>query len=396
MAMAAHRRFSLALLAALAFFLSPDMALSQGKPQDLQALKRDIEEGKARAEALRQKAESAARESKKVSEHMVAKGSQIRALEDEIAALDARAGELSNQAAAKKTAIKSENRNIGLTLAALERLSQHPPEILLLRPAEAVTTVRTASLLALTLPAIRAKADRLKGDLDQLEALRLEVLAAREAEARSLAALRDEQESLKRLQREKQALYGELSASLQKENARLATLAREAKDLEALLARLERERPSEDQGMFSTPSFAAGTSFARAKGMLPYPASGRVVERFGDKLAGSAAKGIRIETHAGSQVMAPFDGQIIFAGPFRTYGLLLIIAHGDGYHSLLAGLSRIDGEVGLWVLAGEPLGIMPEIRVAAGEDAGGVGTAVLYLEFRKNGTPFNPLPWLKK
>ena len=82
--------------------------------------------------------------------------------------------------------------------------------------------------------------------------------------------------------------------------------------------------------------------------------------------------------------MAPFDGQVMFAGPFRGYGHILIIGHGDGYHSLLAGLDRVDCSVGQWLVAGEPVGAMPE----------GTEKPRLYLELRHNNQPINPLPWL--
>ena len=84
-------------------------------------------------------------------------------------------------------------------------------------------------------------------------------------------------------------------------------------------------------------------------------------------------------------MVSPYSGTIVFAGPFRSYGQLLIIEHGDGYHSLLAGLSRIDGTVGQWVAAGEPVGAMAPLSV---------GGPSLYVELRHNGEPVDPLPWL--
>jgi murein hydrolase activator len=74
----------------------------------------------------------------------------------------------------------------------------------------------------------------------------------------------------------------------------------------------------------------------------------------------------------------------VFAGPFRGYGQILIIAHGDGYHSLLAGLDRVDSLVGQWLLAGEPVGTM----------ADSADQPRLYLELRHNNQPINPAPWL--
>ncbi|MEQ9447676.1 MAG: peptidoglycan DD-metalloendopeptidase family protein, partial [Rhodospirillaceae bacterium] len=95
------------------------------------------------------------------------------------------------------------------------------------------------------------------------------------------------------------------------------------------------------------------------------------------------ARGITIKGRAGAPVIAPFDGIIAFAGPFRGYGRLLIIEHSEGYHTLLAGLARIDGAVGQMVLAGEPVGLMET-----------AGAANLYVELRRDGQPINPLPWL--
>jgi murein hydrolase activator len=74
---------------------------------------------------------------------------------------------------------------------------------------------------------------------------------------------------------------------------------------------------------------------------------------------------------------------VVFAGPFRGYGQLLIIEHSEGYHSLMAGMGRIDTSVGARVLAGEPIGAMAED-----------GTPSLYVELRRDGQPINPLPWL--
>ena len=99
---------------------------------------------------------------------------------------------------------------------------------------------------------------------------------------------------------------------------------------------------------------------------------------------GATSRGVTLETRPGAQVIAPFDGRVVFAGPFKGYGRILIIGHGDGYHSLVAGLDQIDSNVGQWLMAGEPIGTMP-----AGE-----AKPRLYLELRHDVQPINPLPWL--
>ena len=129
-----------------------------------------------------------------------------------------------------------------------------------------------------------------------------------------------------------------------------------------------------------------GQTFASARGLLPYPTDGRLVGRFGaDAGGGLTSKGITLAASSGSSVVAPYDGHIAYAGSFRGYGRVLIIDHGEGYHSLLAGLEDSDGTVGQWVLAGEPIG-----AIAANADA----DPMLYVEFWHDGEPVDPLPWL--
>lgn len=126
---------------------------------------------------------------------------------------------------------------------------------------------------------------------------------------------------------------------------------------------------------------------ATARNELLMPVHGRLLRRYGQRLetGGEASKGVTIATREGAQVIAPFDGKVVYAGDFRGYGLILIIEHGKRYHTLLAGIERVDAVVGQWILAGEPIGVMT---------GDGVRKPELYLELRRNGQPINPLPWL--
>ena len=121
-------------------------------------------------------------------------------------------------------------------------------------------------------------------------------------------------------------------------------------------------------------------------GPITLPANGHVTRRYGESTGfGNTAKGITVKTRDAAQVVAPYDGRVVFSGPFRGYGKILIIEHDGGYHSLLAGLDRIDGRVGQWILAGEPVGVMGQSADAAPD---------LYFELRRRGQSINPLPWL--
>nr|WP_231920699.1 peptidoglycan DD-metalloendopeptidase family protein [Magnetospirillum sp. XM-1]CUW38301.1 Putative Membrane-bound metallopeptidase\ len=184
--------------------------------------------------------------------------------------------------------------------------------------------------------------------------------AAAEARARQEAAARAAQEAELRAQAE--AKEKQLAAEKAAHEAEVAS--REA----AATRPVKNDRP-----------------FSQAQGRLPYPARGRVVETYGQPNdVGHVSKGITINTRKAAQVIAPYDGHVAFAGPFRGYGLLLIIEHSEGYHTLLAGMAQIDCAVGQKLLTGEPVGVM-------GQDD---SKPNLYVELRRNGQPVNPLPWL--
>ena len=133
--------------------------------------------------------------------------------------------------------------------------------------------------------------------------------------------------------------------------------------------------------------------FVQTKGQLQLPAQGRRVLAFGEKTQyGGQSKGMVLETRLGGQVTAPADAWVVFAGEFRSFGQLLIMNAGDGYHLLLAGLSQIDVQVGEFVLAGQPVGVMSGPAKGA-KPKSADAAPVLYIEFRKDSRPIDPAPW---
>ena len=132
-------------------------------------------------------------------------------------------------------------------------------------------------------------------------------------------------------------------------------------------------------------------AFSAARAKLPLPVQGRRVLAFAEKTQfGGQSKGMVIETRNSAQVTSPCDGWIVYAGEFRSYGQLLIVNAGDGYHMLLAGMSQIDVQPGQFVLAAEPVGTMSVSSKAAQTQA---SSPVLYIELRKDGRPIDPDPW---
>jgi len=193
-------------------------------------------------------------------------------------------------------------------------------------------------------------------------------LAARKAEQQAAAEAKEREKAQARAARDAE-IAAQAEAREKQLAAQKATVEAEQASREAAASRLTR----------------TGKPFSQMQGHLPFPARGRVVETFGQiNDVGHQTKGISIQTRKGAQVIAPHDGQVVFAGPFRGYGLLLILEHSEGYHTLLAGMARVDATVGQRLTAGEPVGVMGQ------DDA----KPALYLELRHHGQPVNPLPWL--
>ncbi|HEX4112795.1 MAG TPA: peptidoglycan DD-metalloendopeptidase family protein [Stellaceae bacterium] len=306
-----------------------------------------------------------------------------------------------------------EGQRAGL-LMALVRLARNPPEALALATPDPVAAERGALLMGATVPPLDRAARKLSSDLKQFAALRAAIAKAEAHHRAEQDVLNSQQAQLAELIARKSALEQQTQTGTQASDDKLAALAAEAANLKDLIEKLDAEsapavattvvatiRPpaNEAQGAATAPQTVAAPatvpanpakpppirSFLYATGRYLIPASGMLVRSF-DKPneVGIASKGLTYETRAGARVIAPFDGRVLFSGPFKGYGEILIIEHSDGYHSLVAGLAKLDVTVGQWLIAGEPVGVMPE-----GEDK-----PRLYLELRHDGQPINPLPWL--
>jgi murein hydrolase activator len=136
--------------------------------------------------------------------------------------------------------------------------------------------------------------------------------------------------------------------------------------------------------------------FSQSRGKLEYPVQGDIIKQFGeDNGLGRPLDGLAVATVSGLNVISPIDGKVEFAGPFRSYGQLLILNAGEGYLILLAGMKQISAEIGQSVKAGEPVGVMGEGPSSMALIGGLAENArsVLYVEFRKNSEPVDPSPW---
>lgn len=385
-----------ALLAAAVF--SSALADEQtDAAEKLQSVQDDIEQSRAQKAQYEKDVAELAERQREIQEQLVETAARLRALAEQIEDLETRLVTLRADEAVAAENLEAKTAHLAGALAAMQRLSRQPTAALILRPASIDDKARSALLLDAVMPTLADQAEDLRAQVRVVQALRMSIEDDQAALLAAEAEITAERATLAVLQAEKAAQQAELAEAIEWEQARLAKLAEEAESLEALLQKLAAEEELSRQGDFGAVGQPIdGLPFSRARGTLPLPVQGVIVHRFNQPdETGQPLKGIRVETPDGAQVISQWDGKVIFAGPFRDYGQLLIIAHGEGYHTLLAGMERLDVIVAQWLLAGEPVGTMRQGNIVQ-ERAANVqnGAPNLYIELRQNGRSINPLPWL--
>jgi murein hydrolase activator len=356
----------------------------------------------------------------KLNQALIDAAAGAQATEARMAATEARLATLDASESGLRRSLEARRGVIGEVLAALQRMGRRPPPAVLVRPEDVLAAVRTSMLLGALVPELRGEVETLAADLAELVRLKGLIGEEREALRRDVAGWAKESARLKALVEARQGRIGEAERQAASERERVAALAKEAGSLRDLIGRMEGEigaarraaedakRAAEAQAQTMRDRFAAAARdparlapklpFAETRGVLPLPASGQVVRAFGaPDGGGGTTRGVAMATRPRAIVTAPADGWVSFAGPFRSYGRLLILNAGDGYYLLLAGMDQINVEVGQFVLAGEPVAVMgaaPSASPPPGLPA--TSDPVLYVEFRKDGGSIDPGPWWAK
>ncbi len=391
--------------------------------QELDSIRAEQRKSSETEQRLTSENSAIADERRRINQSLIVSASRIRATEERIAAMEIRLREFDSSEANIRKSLDGRRKQIAEVLAALQRIGRRPPPAIFVGARDAIESLRIAMALEAVLPQMRSEADKLQVELTDLA----RVKAAKATEHRQLAAeladLAIMQKNMASLIDSRQARQAEVEQAISAERQRAATLSRQVDNLKDLIGKLEpasdsakratraQARPGDES---KTPNGARSVlaaindparmvpavAFISAKGRLSLPVSGTKIREFGaPDGAGSNEKGISVATRPGAQVTAPCDGWVVYAAPYRSYGQLLILNVGGGYHVLLAGMERITVDPGQFVLTGEPVAVMGSgTRVASASAAGSssvIGSAqpVLYIEFRKDGTPIDSTPW---
>jgi septal ring factor EnvC (AmiA/AmiB activator) len=387
-------------------------ALKQHDQELNAALARQRESVESQAK-LRIEIEALAQDRRKFNQDLIGTAARVRDVEANIDATRARLVPLDEQEKLLRKSLNERRDVIVEVLAALQRIGRQPPPALIVRPEDALQAVRTAITLGAVLPEMRAQADSLAGDLAELVRVRQQILDESNRLSGDLHELGGEQLRLALLIDQRQKNEAAAEQALNTERQRATVLARQVDSIKDLIAKLEAgldpaTRAAHDAAQSiakdaTQPQLAAlsdpgrltpAVAFADMRGHMHLPVNGVPIRAFGGSDGiGGTQKGVSIAARPGAEITAPCDGWVVYAGPFRSYGQLLILNAGGGYHVLLAGMDRISVDLGQFVLTGEPVAMMGDASQAAAAVTTGPKQPVLYVEFRKDGTPIDPSPW---
>ena len=394
----------------------PEMAAQQKALSDIEA---SISLTKERADALKKEIADMQGDRTKQNAALIAAAERVKRAETDIVALEDKLGDLIVQELEVRGRLDGADTNISNVLAALERISRNPPPALIVNPSDALGSARSAILISAILPELQKKADAVMADLTRLGEIKAEALKQQEQLEANLQILEEEQLRIGTLVAARKENENRASTELAAAEAEAQALADKATSMKQLIDDLQKRAAAVQTAAQATAAANAGANapsldtdtvrlalantnrtepavpFAQAKGFLSMPSSGVTVIDYGAGDGfGGISRGLSVVTRADAQVVSPADGWVLFAGDYLNYGQIIILNTGQDYTMLLAGLEKVDVQIGQFVMMGEPVGTMGSQTIGRTvATSAGVSRPTLYIEMRKNNEPVDPTGW---
>ncbi len=383
--------FAFALLGGAAVY-AEEPPVPKSKQKEIGNLHEKLEESEKKKKSLEEEAKHIKGDLGSTKQKLIEVGKSIQKNEKTLKDLENRIAELEDKRQSLETMLEQDRKSIAGLILALERIRRVPPEAMIAKPDAPYKTAQSASLMGNIIPTLYSKADALRENLKSLENVTADLEKKRETALAASQALEVEKKTLAGLVSNRERLFADAHQDLAAQEADVRRISRQAKNLQDLVSRLnesrEKERAEEDRrqqlasasSSASPPPARRGNVYIPKPGQSRLPVAGIIRVGFDDPDAfGGHSKGLTIESREGGLVVAPMGGVVRFAGPFRNYGNMVIVEHRNGYHSLIAGLEKIDTVVGQSVSTGEALGFLDRSANPS-----------LYYELRLNGKPVNP------
>lgn len=403
------------LSALLVMASSPAHAQLEEKMRELQRTQSQLKSSRAKHATLTGNIEKMERDMNSLAEEITHVATALQDNENEVTKLEQRMAELQEEREQGRAELAERKKHIGAMLSTLVRIGQIPKESAVLMPASFMDRLRTTRMLGMTTQGLRMEMDSLSLQLAELKRLEHRITDQRAEIENKTLALRKRQKELRGIIAQRKAMMQSLYSENRSQQKAIAALIGRSQDLQSLVNTLEKARKEQLDEQFrhiglpvpkpalpglgkapsrvaqgeevrtAAPSGQALPSMREAKGRLRMPVGGKVIASYGQRRGvNDTLKGVEVATRSSAQVVAPFEGEVLFTGPFRDYGNMVILRHSDNYHTLLAGMTELDCVPGQRVLQGEPVGVMGET----------IEARRLYLELRHGGKPTDPRPWI--
>ncbi len=318
----------------------------------------------------------------------------------------------------QKKSLTGKSAELSAMISTALRLERAPKEAVLAMPEGLSGKVHAARAIGMMSEDIRQQMQEINLQINSLKELETGIIKKRDEISKVTANWEARRNELRNALSKRQKLATQLYSQNKLARDRVKQLSKKSRDLQSFIAALEAERRKQELNrklaekqaeleqqeankqqtnnqeynqpvIRKKPIRAAHSNiklreFPQSGGKLHLPVSGKILASYGQKKGlNETMKGVDIQTRAGAQVIAPYDGEVMFAGDFMDYGLVVILRHSNQYHTLLAGFASLECEAGQFLLEGEPVGVM---------GSGGVTSKRLYMELRKEGKPINPAP----
>ena len=347
------------------------------------ALQSDIAKSRPAVEDAKRNSDSLKAEAQTLRRRLIDTAARIQSLETEQLQLASVIAKLTSNERTLAKNFSQQRAQVIALLAVLERMQHDSPPVMAIRAGDALAAAHSSMLLGAALPRLYSATAELSRRLDVLQRTRVELLRQRGEEARNASALASARSEIDQLLAMKSKEAEEADARYDDLAAKLGASSEKAANLDALLRRVASLQGA--PAPLTPIVVVARTTNANFKlhGLLQ-PVIGRVERGEGGGPGALQAPGISFLAPAAAQVVAPADSEVLFAGPYHKTGQVLILQTPSGYDLVLAGLGRVDVRTGNQLLAGEPVGRMPQ-----------TGAARLYFELRQKGKGVNPMPWLE-
>lgn len=380
---------------------------------ELDKLQQNLQQTENARSLTQTKLRHLSRDMDELQNNIVTKGLEVQKIERELAEHDKRLVELAAEEQNKTKQLELHQNNASKLVSAAWSLQHRPQIAAWLLPEQNRERALTVRALHISTLSVKKDIDAVAMAMHELEEIRFAMIQTQKDRNQMKQNLNNQRASLQ----QQLSQQGQLQTTLKQNDGayakKLDDLIKQAEDLQSLVENLEQERtaksneeidnfaniqPITKPNIPATPSPAPiiakppqissqaslrGANFANNKGKLPLPATGTITGRFGENRgANDRLKGMEIKTNNSAIVTTPFEGEVLFTGKFLDYGNMVIIRHSKQYHTLIAGLSRINVQRGQFLLDSAPIGAM-----GVNEEQN------LYLELRSNSQAIDPAPW---